>query len=154
MCPSPKVATYDLKPEMSAHDLKDKIIPELEKKETDFICLNFANPDMVGHTGVFEAAVKACETVDACNQAVTEVARKNGYAIIIIADHGNAELMINEDGSPNTAHTTNLVPCILVDDQYKGKLKDGKLGDLAPTILALMGIPKPPQMTGTVLIDA
>jgi len=154
MCPSPKVATYDLKPEMSANDLKDKIIPELEKKEADFICLNFANPDMVGHTGVFEAAVKACETVDACNQAVTEVARKNGYAIIIIADHGNAELMINEDGSPNTAHTTNLVPCILVDDQYKGKLKDGKLGDLAPTILALMGIPKPPQMTGTVLIDA
>jgi 2,3-bisphosphoglycerate-independent phosphoglycerate mutase len=154
MCPSPKVATYDLKPEMSANDLKDKIIPELEKKEADFICLNFANPDMVGHTGVFEAAVKACETVDACNQAVTEVARKNGYAIIIIADHGNAELMINEDGSPNTAHTTNLVPCILVDDQYTGKLKDGKLGDLAPTILALMGIPKPPQMTGTVLIDA
>mgnify|MGYP002147191426 CR=1 FL=1 len=154
MCPSPKVATYDLKPEMSANDLKDKIIPELEKKEADFICLNFANPDMVGHTGVFEAAVKACETVDACNQAVTEVARKNGYTIIIIADHGNAELMINEDGSPNTAHTTNLVPCILVDDQFKGKLKDGKLGDLAPTILALMGIPKPPQMTGTVLIDA
>ena len=154
MCPSPKVATYDLKPEMSANDLKDKIIPELEKKEADFICLNFANPDMVGHTGVFEAAVKACETVDACNQAVTEVARKNGYTIIIIADHGNAELMINEDGSPNTAHTTNLVPCILVDDQFKGKLKDGKLGDLAPTILALMGIPKPPQMSGTVLIDA
>ncbi len=153
MCPSPKVATYDLKPEMSANDLKDKIIPELEKKEVDFICLNFANPDMVGHTGVFEAAVKACETVDACNQAVTEVARKNGYSIIIIADHGNAELMINEDGSPNTAHTTNLVPCILVDDQYNGKLKDGKLGDLAPTILALMGIPKPSQMTGTVLID-
>jgi len=154
MCPSPKVATYDLKPEMSANDLKDKIIPELEKREADFICLNFANPDMVGHTGVFEAAVKACETVDACNQAVTEVARKNGYTIIIIADHGNAELMINEDGSPNTAHTTNLVPCILVDDQFKGKLKDGKLGDLAPTILALMGIPKPPQMSGTVLIDA
>lgn len=154
MCSSPKVATYDLKPEMSANDLKDKIIPELEKKEADFICLNFANPDMVGHTGVFEAAVKACETVDACNQAVTEVARKNGYTIIIIADHGNAELMINEDGSPNTAHTTNLVPCILVDDQFKGKLKDGKLGDLAPTILALMGIPKPPQMSGTVLIDA
>lgn len=154
MCPSPKVATYDLKPEMSANDLKDKIIPELEKKEADFICLNLANPDMVGHTGVFEAAVKACETVDACNQAVTEVARKNGYTIIIIADHGNAELMINEDGSPNTAHTTNLVPCILVDDQFKGKLKDGKLGDLAPTILALMGIPQPPQMSGTVLIDA
>jgi 2,3-bisphosphoglycerate-independent phosphoglycerate mutase len=153
MCPSPKVATYDLKPEMSAHDLKDKIIPELEKQETSFICLNFANPDMVGHTGVFEAAVKACETVDACNEAVTEAARKNGYSVIIIADHGNAEVMINEDGSPNTAHTTNLVPCILVDDAYHGKLKDGKLGDLAPTILTLMGIAIPKEMTGTILID-
>lgn len=153
LCPSPKVATYDLKPEMSANDIKDKIIPELEKKEPDFICLNFANPDMVGHTGVFEAAVKACETVDACAQAVTEVARKNGYSTIIIADHGNADMMINEDGTPNTAHTTNLVPCILVDDTYKGKLKDGKLGDLAPTILTMMGIPIPPQMTGNVLVD-
>jgi len=153
LCPSPKVATYDLKPEMSANDIKDKIIPELEKKSADFICLNFANPDMVGHTGVFEAAVKAVETVDACNQAVTEVARKNGYAIIIIADHGNAEVMVNDDGTPNTAHTTNLVPCILVDDDYKGALKDGKLGDLAPTILTLMGIPIPKQMTGKVLID-
>ncbi len=153
MCPSPKVATYDLKPEMSAHDIKDKIIPELEKRSADFICLNFANPDMVGHTGVFEAAVKACETVDKCNEAVTETARKNGYAIIIIADHGNADMMVNEDGSPNTAHTTNLVPCILVDDDYKGKLKDGKLGDLAPTILTLMGVPIPKEMTGSVLID-
>ncbi len=153
MCPSPKVATYDLQPEMSARDIRDKIIPELEKKSADFICLNFANPDMVGHTGVFEAAVKACETVDQCNEAVTEVARKNGYAIIIIADHGNADKMINEDGTPNTAHTTNLVPCILVDDDYKGKLKDGKLGDLAPTILTLMGVPIPKEMTGTVLID-
>jgi 2,3-bisphosphoglycerate-independent phosphoglycerate mutase len=152
MCPSPKVATYDLKPEMSANDIKDKIIPELEKKEPDFICLNFANPDMVGHTGVFEAAVKACETVDQCNEAVTETARKNGYSIIIIADHGNADMMINEDGSPNTAHTTNLVPCILVDDTYNGKLKDGKLGDLAPTILTLMGIPIPKEMTGNVLL--
>jgi len=153
MCPSPKVATYDLKPEMSANDIKDKIIPELENRSADFICLNFANPDMVGHTGVFEAAVKACETVDKCNEAVTETARKNGYAIIIIADHGNADMMVNEDGSPNTAHTTNLVPCILVDDEYKGKLKDGKLGDLAPTILTLMGIPIPKEMTGSVLID-
>jgi 2,3-bisphosphoglycerate-independent phosphoglycerate mutase len=153
MCPSPKVATYDLKPEMSAQDIRDKIIPELENKTADFICLNFANPDMVGHTGVFEAAVKACETVDQCNEAVTEVARKNGYAIIIIADHGNADMMINEDGTPNTAHTTNLVPCILVDDSYHGKIKDGKLGDLAPTILTLMGIPIPKEMTGTVLID-
>lgn len=153
LCPSPKVATYDLKPEMSAFDIRDKIIPELEKREADFICLNFANPDMVGHTGIFEAAVKACETVDQCNAAVTEAARKNGYSVIIIADHGNADMMINEDGTPNTAHTTNLVPCILVDDQYKGRLKDGKLGDLAPTILKLMGIPAPKEMTGNVLID-
>jgi 2,3-bisphosphoglycerate-independent phosphoglycerate mutase len=153
MCPSPKVATYDLKPEMSARDIRDKIIPELEKKSADFICLNFANPDMVGHTGVFEAAVKAVETVDQCNEAVTETARKNGYAIIIIADHGNADMMINDDGTPNTAHTTNLVPCILVDDSYSGKIKDGKLGDLAPTILTLMGIAIPKEMTGTVLID-
>lgn len=153
LCPSPKVATYDLQPEMSARDIRDKIIPELEKKSADFICLNFANPDMVGHTGVFEAAVKACETVDNCNEAVTEVARKNGYSVIIIADHGNAELMVNEDGSPNTAHTTNLVPCILVDDDYKGSIKDGKLGDLAPTILTLMGIGIPREMTGNVLID-
>jgi 2,3-bisphosphoglycerate-independent phosphoglycerate mutase len=153
MCPSPKVATYDLKPEMSANEIKDKIIPELEKKEASFICLNFANPDMVGHTGVFQAAVKAVETVDSCAQKVTEAALKNGYSTIIIADHGNAEIMINDDGTPNTAHTTNLVPCILVDDSYKGKLKDGKLGDLAPTILTLMGIPRPEQMTGTVLIE-
>jgi 2,3-bisphosphoglycerate-independent phosphoglycerate mutase len=154
LCPSPKVATYDLQPEMSANDIKDKIIPELNNKSADFICLNFANPDMVGHTGVFEAAVKAVETVDKCNEAVTEAARKNGYSVIIIADHGNADIMINEDGTPNTAHTTNLVPCILVDDNYKGKLKDGKLGDLAPTILTLMGIAIPKEMTGNVLIDA
>jgi 2,3-bisphosphoglycerate-independent phosphoglycerate mutase len=153
LCPSPKVATYDLQPEMSANDIKDKIIPELNKKEVDFICLNFANPDMVGHTGVFQAAVIACETVDKCNEAVTEAARKNGYSVIVIADHGNAEVMKNEDGTPNTAHTTNLVPCILVDDTYKGKLKDGKLGDLAPTILTLMGVPIPKEMTGNVLIE-
>lgn len=153
LCPSPKVATYDLKPEMSANEIKEKIIAELDKKEVDFVCLNFANPDMVGHTGVFEAAVKAVETVDACAQKVTESALKNGYSTIIIADHGNADMMINEDGTPNTAHTTNLVPCILVDDGYKGKLKDGKLGDLAPTILTLMGLSIPPQMTGTVLVD-
>lgn len=154
LCPSPKVATYDLKPEMSAADIRDKIIPELEKKSADFICLNFANPDMVGHTGIFEAAVKACETVDQCNQAVTEVARKNGYSIIIIADHGNSELMINDDGTPNTAHTTNPVPCILVDDAYKGSIHNGKLGDLAPTILTMMGVPIPKEMTGKILIDA
>jgi 2,3-bisphosphoglycerate-independent phosphoglycerate mutase len=153
LCPSPKVATYDLQPEMSAHDIKDKIIPELEAQSADFICLNFANPDMVGHTGVFDAAVKACETVDHCAQKVTEAALKNGYATIIIADHGNADMMINEDGTPNTAHTTNLVPCILVDTRYKGRLKDGKLGDLAPTILKLMGLAAPKQMTGNVLMD-
>ncbi len=153
LCPSPKVATYDLKPEMSAADIRDKIIPELNKKEADFICLNFANPDMVGHTGVFDAVVKAVETVDQCNEAVTEAARKNGYATIIIADHGNADLMINEDGSPNTAHTTNLVPFILVDDQYKGVLKNGKLGDLAPTILTLMGIKIPNEMSGNILVN-
>ena len=153
LCPSPKVATYDLKPEMSAADIRDKIIPELEKKEADFICLNFANPDMVGHTGVFEAAIKAVETVDQCNQAVTESARKNGYSVIIIADHGNADMMINDDGTPNTAHTTNLVPCIFVDDQYHGKIKDGKLGDLAPTILKLLGTPIPAEMTGNILLS-
>lgn len=153
LCPSPKVATYDLKPEMSARDIMDKIIPELNARSADFICLNFANPDMVGHTGVFEAAVKACETVDFCASKVTEAALNNGYATIIIADHGNADCMINEDGSPNTAHTTALVPCILVDNDYKGKLKDGKLGDLAPTILKLIGVPIPAEMTGHVLVD-
>ncbi|GAB1444520.1 2,3-bisphosphoglycerate-independent phosphoglycerate mutase [Flammeovirgaceae bacterium] len=153
LCPSPKVATYDLQPEMSARDIRDKIIPELERKSADFICLNFANPDMVGHTGVFGAGIIACETVDQCNEAVTEAALKNGYTIIIIADHGNADIMINEDGSPNTAHTTNLVPCIVVSSDYKGRVKDGKLGDLAPTILTLMGIPIPSEMTGNVLIE-
>lgn len=153
LCPSPKVATYDLKPEMSAEDIRDKIIPELDKQDADFICLNFANPDMVGHTGVFEAAVKACETVDRCAEAVTQAAIKNHYSVFIIADHGNADCMINDDGTPNTAHTTNLVPCILIDEDYTGKLRDGKLGDLAPTILTLMGIDIPKQMTGHVLIE-
>jgi 2,3-bisphosphoglycerate-independent phosphoglycerate mutase len=152
LCPSPKVATYDLKPEMSAEEIRDKIIPELIKKEVDFVCLNFANPDMVGHTGVFEAAVKACETVDACAEKVITAALQNGYTTIVIADHGNADCMINADGTPNTAHTTNLVPCILVDNNFKGVIKDGKLGDLAPTILKLMNVPIPPQMTGNVLI--
>ncbi|UII22464.1 2,3-bisphosphoglycerate-independent phosphoglycerate mutase [Fulvivirga ligni] len=152
LCPSPKVATYDLQPEMSANDIKDKIIPELQSKEPDFICLNFANPDMVGHTGVFEAAVKACETVDGCAKAVTEAALENGYDIIIIADHGNSDIMVNPDGTPNTAHTTNLVPCILASNDFKGTIKDGKLGDLAPTILTLMGVEIPAEMTGDILI--
>src|SRR6185312_12869167 len=129
-----------------------KIIPELKTKEPDFIVLNFANPDMVGHTGVFEAAVKAVETVNDCAEAVVTVGLENGYSFIIIADHGNADMMINEDGTPNTAHTTNLVPCILVDADYKGTIKDGKLGDLAPTILKLIGVPQPKEMTGTSLL--
>ena len=143
LCPSPKVATYDLQPEMSAYEIRDAIVPELQNRSADFICLNFANPDMVGHTGVFEAAVKACETVDACAQAVVTTALQNDYACIVIADHGNADMMINPDGTPNTAHTTNLVPFIVVDNKYRKPLKDGKLGDLAPTILELMGIPQP-----------
>ncbi|MFT5641435.1 MAG: 2,3-bisphosphoglycerate-independent phosphoglycerate mutase [Cyclobacteriaceae bacterium] len=148
LCPSPKVATYDLQPEMSANDIKDKIIAELEKGEVDFTCLNFANPDMVGHTGVFDAAVIACETVDACAKSVVASALANGYSTIIIADHGNSDIMVNPDGSPNTAHTTNLVPCILVDDNFHPDLKPGKLGDLAPTILKMMGIQKSAEMTG------
>jgi len=153
LCPSPKVATYDLKPEMSAYEIRDKIIPELNKGEVDFVCLNFANPDMVGHTGDFQAAVKACETVDSCTQSVVETALKNDYAVIIIADHGNSDFMINDDGTPNTAHTTNLVPCILVDNDLRPNMKDGKLGDLAPTILTLMGEEIPEDMTGEVLIE-
>ena len=152
LCPSPKVATYDLKPEMSAADIRDSIIPELKAQSADFICLNFANPDMVGHTGVFEAAVKACETVDVCTEKVVEVALDQDYTVLIIADHGNSDYMINEDGSPNTAHTTNLVPCILIDNTYNRPIKDGKLGDLAPTILQLMGLPVPAEMTGESLL--
>jgi len=152
LCPSPKVATYDLKPEMSAYEIKDAIIGELKKGEVDFICLNFANPDMVGHTGDFQAAIKACETVDSCTEAVLNTALQEGYTSIVIADHGNPDMMINEDGSPNTAHTTNLVPCILVDKDYRPNIKDGKLGDLAPTILKLMGINIPSEMTGNILL--
>ncbi|WP_373056583.1 2,3-bisphosphoglycerate-independent phosphoglycerate mutase [Zunongwangia sp. H14] len=151
MCNSPKVATYDLQPEMSAYEIRDKIIPELKDKSADFICLNFANPDMVGHTGVFEAAVKACETVDECAKDVAETAMDNGYAVIVIADHGNSETMINPDGSPNTAHTTNPVPLILLDNDVKS-IKSGKLGDIAPTILKLMGIEKPELMTQESLV--
>jgi len=152
LCPSPKVATYDLQPEMSAADIRDAIIPELKKGEVDFVCLNFANPDMVGHTGVFEAAVKACETVDQCAGAVVTTALENGYTTLIIADHGNSDMMINPDGSPNTAHTTNLVPLILVDKEMRPNLKSGKLGDLAPTMLTLMGMDIPTEMTGEILV--
>ncbi len=143
---SPKVATYDLQPEMSAFELKDALVPELKKGEVDFVCLNFANGDMVGHTGVMEAAIKACEAVDACVKEVVETALENNYTTIIIADHGNCETMINPDGSPNTAHTTNPVPIILVDKELK-TIHNGVLGDIAPTILELMGIEKPAVMT-------
>ncbi len=150
LIPSPKVATYDLQPEMSAVEVTNAICSELEKGETDFVCLNFANTDMVGHTGVFPAVVKAAETVDACVQRVVETGMKQDYSFLITADHGNAEYMINEDGSPNTAHTTNPVPLFLIDKDFN-EIKKGRLADLAPTILHMMGLPIPPEMTGTVL---
>ena len=143
---SPKVATYDLKPEMSAFELTDALVPELEKEEVDFVCLNFANGDMVGHTGIMEAAIKACEAVDKCAERVITTALAHNYTTIVIADHGNCETMINPDGSPNTAHTTNPVPFILVDKEIK-EIHDGVLGDIAPTILELMRIEKPAVMT-------
>lgn len=143
---SPKVATYDLQPEMSAFELADALVPELEKGEVDFVCLNFANGDMVGHTGDMQAAIKACEAVDKCAEKVITAALSNGYTTLVIADHGNCETMINPDGSPNTAHTTNPVPLILVDNELK-EIHDGVLGDMAPTILALMGVEKPEAMT-------
>ena len=146
LCPSPKVATYDLKPEMSAYEIRDAIVPELEKGEVDFICLNFANGDMVGHTGVFDAAVKACETVDKCTKDVVSTGLQNGYTTLLIADHGNCETMMNPDGSPHTAHTTNPVPMILIDEEIKF-IKNGVLGDIAPTILELMGVQQPKEMT-------
>ena len=150
LIPSPKVATYDLQPEMSAKELTSAIIPELEKGEADFICLNFANPDMVGHTGVYKAVIKALETVDDCTRKVVEAGLKSNYSFIIIADHGNADFMINPDGSPNTAHTTNPVPCILIDKDYRS-IKNGKLADLAPTILKIMEVEIPKEMTGILL---
>ena len=149
---SPKVATYDLKPEMSAYELRDALVPELVKGDVDFVCLNFANGDMVGHTGVMEAAIKACEAVDICVKDVVTTALENNYATILIADHGNCETMINPDGSPNTAHTTNPVPVILIDNELK-HINDGVLGDIAPTILKLMGVQQPKLMTRQALID-
>ena len=143
---SPKVATYDLQPEMSAFELANALVPELEKEEVDFVCLNFANGDMVGHTGVMSAAIKACEAVDKCVEKVITAALAHNYTTIIIADHGNCETMINPDGTPNTAHTTNPVPIILVDKELKS-IHDGVLSDIAPTVLALMGIEKPAAMT-------
>jgi 2,3-bisphosphoglycerate-independent phosphoglycerate mutase len=148
---SPKVATYDLKPEMSAFELRDALIPELKKGDVDFVCLNFANGDMVGHTGVMEAAIKACEAVDTCVKDVVKVALEKDYTTILIADHGNCETMINPDGTPNTAHTTNPVPIILINND-KTTVRDGILGDIAPTILELMGIEQPKVMTQKSLV--
>lgn len=151
LIPSPKVATYDLQPEMSAEGITNAICNDIVENTPDFICLNFANPDMVGHTGVFDAVVKAVETVDACTKKVVETGLEHGYSFIILADHGNAEFMLNKDGSVNTAHTTNLVPCILIDKEHK-HIQDGKLGDIAPTILKLLGADIPAEMDGNVLV--
>ncbi|HVU56303.1 MAG TPA: 2,3-bisphosphoglycerate-independent phosphoglycerate mutase [Puia sp.] len=153
MIPSPKVATYDLQPEMSAFELTEAILPEIQQKTADFICLNYANTDMVGHTGVWQAAIKAAETVDQCVEKVVKAALDNGYTVFLTADHGNADYMVNEDGSPNTAHTLNLVPFFIIDRDWKGRLKPGKLGDIAPTILTIMGLKIPPEMTGDILIQ-
>ncbi|MCB0444698.1 MAG: 2,3-bisphosphoglycerate-independent phosphoglycerate mutase, partial [Gelidibacter sp.] len=142
----------DLQPEMSAFELRDALIPELKKGDVDFVCLNFANGDMVGHTGVMKAAIKACEAVDTCVKDVVTVALENNYTTLLIADHGNCETMINPDGTPNTAHTTNPVPIILIDKELK-HINDGILGDLAPTILKLMGIEQPKIMTQHTLIE-
>src|SRR3954452_10973602 len=152
LVPSPKVATYDLQPEMSAYEVTDKLISEIENETADFICLNYANADMVGHTGVWEAAIKAVETVDRCVERVVTVALKHDYAIFLTADHGNADYMINEDGSPNTAHTLNPVPLFVIDNEWRGPVKPGKLGDLAPTMLKMMNLPIPKEMTGNILI--
>ncbi len=154
MIPSPKVATYDLQPEMSAFEVTEAILPEIEKKEADFICLNFANTDMVGHTGVWDAVIKAAETVDACVDRIATSALHNGYTIFLTADHGNADFMINADGTPNTAHSLNPVPLFIIDNEWRGSIKPGKLGDLAPTILHMMNIPIPEEMNGEILIKS
>lgn len=153
MVPSPKVATYDLQPEMSAYDVTAAIVKEIENDPADFICLNFANADMVGHTGVWEAVIKAVETVDTCVEKVVTAALKQDYAIFLTADHGNADYEINEDGSPNTAHTTNPVPLFVIDNEWRGVVKPGKLGDIAPSILTIMQLPIPKEMTGNILIS-
>jgi 2,3-bisphosphoglycerate-independent phosphoglycerate mutase len=153
LIPSPKVATYDLQPEMSANQIKDAAIQYLQENQPHFVCLNFANTDMVGHTGVFEAGKKAAETVNNCVEEISKVALELDYAIFLTADHGNADFMINENGTPNTAHTKNIVPLFLIDKEYKGELRPGKLADLAPTILKMMNLDIPKEMEGHVLID-
>jgi 2,3-bisphosphoglycerate-independent phosphoglycerate mutase len=152
LCPSPKVATYDLQPEMSAYDIRDAIVPELENETADFVCLNFANGDMVGHTGVYDAIYKAVMTVDECVKDVVTAAKKGGYDVLIIADHGNADNTINEDGSPNTAHSLNPVPCIWVTENKEASIQNGVLADVAPTLLKIMGIDQPEDMTGKALV--
>jgi 2,3-bisphosphoglycerate-independent phosphoglycerate mutase len=152
MIPSPKVATYDLEPQMSAYGVTDALLPEIKNKTVDFVCLNYANADMVGHTGVWEAVIKAVEIVDNCVEKIVTAGLENGYTIFLTADHGNADYMINEDGTPNTAHTLNPVPFFIIDKDWKGSIKTGKLADLAPTILTMMNLPIPPQMTGDILI--
>ncbi|MBS1743191.1 MAG: 2,3-bisphosphoglycerate-independent phosphoglycerate mutase [Bacteroidetes bacterium] len=152
MIPSPKVATYDLQPEMSANEVTRAVVESINNKQPDFICLNFANADMVGHTGVWNAVIKAVETVDSCVEKVVTAALAKDYAIFLTADHGNADYEINEDGTPNTAHTLNPVPFFIIDNTWKGNVKPGKLGDIAPTILTMMNIPVPPTMTGNILI--
>jgi len=150
---SPKVATYDLQPEMSARELTDAVVREIENKAFDFCCLNYANADMVGHTGVWTAAIKAVETVDHCVERIVTTALDKGYTIILTADHGNSDYLVNEDGTPNTAHTMNPVPFFIIDPSWTGTIKPGKLGDIAPTILTMMGIPVPAEMTGDILIE-
>ncbi len=154
MISSPKVATYDLKPEMSAYELTDALLPEIENKTTDFICLNYANTDMVGHTGFWDAVIKAAETVDKCVEKVVTAGLENGYTIFLTADHGNADYMINEDGTPNTAHTLNPVPFFIIDNNITGKIVPGKLADIAPTILNIMNLPIPLEMNGDILITS
>ncbi|MEP6513598.1 MAG: 2,3-bisphosphoglycerate-independent phosphoglycerate mutase [Parafilimonas sp.] len=150
---SPKVATYDLQPEMSAIEVTNKLIPEIEKESADFICLNYANADMVGHTGVWNAVIKAVETVDKCVERAVTAALEHNYIVFLTADHGNADYMINEDGTPNTQHSLNPVPLFIIDKEWKGNVKTGKLGDIAPTILTMMKLPAPKEMKGNILID-
>lgn len=153
LCASPRdVATYDLKPQMSAYEITEAILPELENKSADFICLNFANTDMVGHTGVWKAAIKAAETVNDCVRKIVPIALQNGYTVFLTADHGNSDCLINDDGTPNTAHTLNPVPFFIIDNKWKGNIRNGKLADIAPTILHFMQLPIPQEMNGEILI--
>ena len=153
LVPSPKVATYDLKPEMSAFEVKDKLVEAIDTEKYDFIVVNYANGDMVGHTGVYEAIEKAVKAIDACVEGTVEAAKKHGYEVIIIADHGNADHALNDDGTPNTAHSLNPVPCVYVTENKNAKIKNGILADVAPTLLHIMGLPQPAEMTGKQLIE-